>query len=333
MNNSTFLHPHFFWLLLLLLPLTWYWYKNRKNEKVAVKISNTQSFKNKKALMSKVYPLLFVLRAVAYVALVTALARPQSMSHSTSTKTTNGIDIVLAIDVSGSMLARDLKPNRLEALKKVAADFIKERISDRLGIVVYAAEAYTKAPVTSDKNVLLNALHDIKYDRIIQDGTGIGVGLATAINRLKDSPAKSKVVILMTDGVNNSGLIDPQMAAEIAKEFDVKVYTIGIGTNGMAEMPVAIKPNGELEYQRMKVEIDEELMKNIASETGGLYFRATDAKSLETIYEEINQLEKTKIDEQNFVKRNELFRPFVLIALLLLLIEFISRKTIFKGFV
>lgn len=333
MNNSPFLHPHFFWLLLLLLPLAWYWYTNRKNEKVAVRSSNIQGFKHKETLLSKIYPLLFILKALAFVALVVALARPQSVSHSTSTKITNGIDIVLATDVSGSMLARDLKPNRLEALKKVAAEFIKDRTNDRLGIVVYAAEAYTKAPVTSDKNMLLNALEDIKYDRIIQDGTGIGVGLATAINRLKDSPAKSKVVILMTDGVNNSGLIDPQMAAEIASEFDIKVYTIGIGTNGMAEMPVAIKPNGDLEYQRMQVEIDEELMKKIAAKTGGRYFRATDTKSLETIYDEINQLEKTQIDEQNFVQRDELFRPFVLIALLLLLIEFISRKTIFKGFV
>ncbi|HLW63546.1 MAG TPA: VWA domain-containing protein [Flavobacterium sp.] len=333
MNNITFLHPHFFWLLLLLLPLGWYWYTNRKNEKVAVKISSIQGFKNKKTLLTKLYPLLFILRVLAFTALIVALARPQKIDQSSRTKITNGIDIVLATDVSGSMLSRDLKPNRLEALKSVASDFIKDRVSDRLGIVVYAAEAYTKAPVTSDKNVLLNALADIKYDRIIQDGTGIGVGLATAVNRLKDSEAKSKVVILMTDGVNNSGLIDPQMAAEIAKEYTIKVYTIGIGTNGMAETPVAIKPDGTFEYRRMKVEIDEELMKNIALKTGGQYFRATDTKSLENIYEEINQLEKTKIDEQNFVQRSELFRPLVLFALILLLGEFISRKTLFKGFV
>ncbi len=333
MSNITFLHPHFFWLLLLLLPLGWYWYTNRKNEKVPVKISNIQGFKATKTLLAKIYPLLFVLRILAFATLVVALARPQAVDQSTKTKITNGIDIVLSTDVSGSMLARDLKPNRLEALKKVAADFIKDRANDRLGIVVYAAEAYTKSPVTSDKNVLLNALEDIKYDRIIQDGTAIGVGLATAVNRLKDSQAKSKVVILMTDGVNNSGLVDPQMAADIAKEFKIKVYTIGIGTNGMAETPVAINPRGELEYKRMKVEIDEELMKSIALKTGGKYFRATDTKSLEKIYEEINQLEKTKIDEQNFVQRSELFRPFVLFALILLLIDFISRKTLFKGFV
>lgn len=333
MNNITFLHPQFFWLLLLLLPLGWYWYINRKNEKVPVKISNIQGIKNQKTLLTTLYPLLFVLRVVAFAALVVALARPQTIDKTTRSKITNGVDIVLATDVSGSMLSRDLKPNRLEALKKVAADFIKKRVDDRLGIVVYAAEAYTKAPVTSDKNMLLNQLADVKYDRIIQDGTGIGVGLATAVNRLKDSQAKSKVVILMTDGVNNSGLIDPQMAANIAKEYKIKVYTIGIGTNGMAESPVAVKPNGELEYKRMKVEIDEALMKNIAEKTGGKYFRATDTKKLENIYDEINQLEKTKIDEQSFVQHTELFRPLVLLALVLLLVEFISRKTIFKGFV
>lgn len=333
MSNITFLNPQFFWLLLLLLPLGWYWYVNRKNEKVPVKISSIQGFKNSKTLLTKMYPLLFVLRAVAFAALIVALARPQTVDKSTKSKITNGVDIVLATDVSGSMLSRDLKPNRLEALKGVAADFIKQRTDDRLGIVVYAAEAYTKAPVTSDKDMLLNQLADIKYDRIIQDGTGIGVGLATAVNRLKESKAKSKVVILMTDGVNNSGLIDPQMAADIAKEYKIKVYTIGIGTNGMAETPVAILPNGDLKYDRVKVEIDEALMKSIAQKTGGKYFRATDTKKLENIYEEINQLEKTKIDEQKFVQRTELFRPLALLALVLILVEFISRKTLFKGFV
>src|SRR5690606_37089807 len=278
MNNITFLNPNFFWLLLLLLPLGWYWYINRKNEKVPVKISTVQGFKNKNTLLTKLYPLLFVLRAVAFAALIIALARPQTIDKSTKSKITNGVDIVLATDVSGSMLSRDLNPDRVDALKHVAADCIKERVEDRVGIVVYAAEGYTKPPVTGDKNMLLNRVADIKYDRIIQDGTGIGVGLATAVNRLKDSKAKSKVVILMTDGVNNSGLIDPQMAADIAKEFKIKVYTIGIGTNGMAETPVSIKPNGELEYKRMKVEIDEALMKGIAQKTGGKYFRATDTK-------------------------------------------------------
>ena len=333
MSNITFLHPNFLWLLLLLLPLGWYGYINRKNEKVSVKISSIQGFKSKTTFLTKLYPLLYLLRALAMAFLIVALSRPQTVDQSTKTKVTNGVDIVLATDVSGSMLSRDLKPNRLEALKNVASDFVKQRTDDRLGIVVYAAEAYTKAPVTSDKNVLLNALADIKYDRIIQDGTGIGVGLATAVNRLKDSQAKSKVIILMTDGVNNSGLVDPQTAADIAKEYKIKVYTIGIGTNGMAETPIAITPDGEIQYQKMKVEIDEALMKDIALKTGGKYFRATDTKKLEHIYDEINQLEKTKIDEQKFVQRTELFRLWVILALVLLVIEFISRKTLFKGFV
>ncbi len=333
MSNITFLNPHFFWLLLLLLPLGWYWFVNQKNEKVSLKISNLQGFKSQKTLLTQLYPLLFVARALAFTALVVALARPQTIDSSTKSKITNGVDIVLATDVSGSMLSRDLKPNRLEALKKVAAEFIKDRVDDRFGIVVYAAEAYTKAPVTSDKNLLLNQLADVKYDRIIQDGTGIGVGLATAVNRLKNSKAKSKVVILMTDGVNNSGLIDPQMAADIAKEYKIKVYTIGIGTNGLAETPVAVLPNGDLKYDKVKVEIDEVLMKTIAQKTGGKYFRATGTNRLKTIYDEINQLEKTKIDEQKFVQRTELFRPLVLLALILLIAEFISRKTLFKGFV
>src|SRR5690554_3419363 len=204
MNNITFLHPHFFWLLLLLLPLGWYWYNNRKNEKVAVKISNIQGFKNKKTLLSKLYPLLFILRAVAFIALIVALARPQAVDQSTRTKITNGIDIVLPTDVSGSMLARDLKPNRLEALKSVASDFIKDRVNDRLGIVAYAAEAYSKATVTRDKNVLLTQIAHIKYGRINQDGSRMGVWLATAVNREKGREVKLKVAILMTAGIDNS---------------------------------------------------------------------------------------------------------------------------------
>jgi len=333
MSNITFLHPIFFWLFLLLPVLIYLWFKNKNKQNVALKISSIKGFQNKKTLLAKLQPGLFVLRILSLAALIIALARPQTIDTSTKTKSTNGIDMVMAMDVSGSMLAKDLKPNRLEALKGVAGEFIKERSEDRLGLVVYAAEAYTKAPVTSDKNVLLNALRDVKYDQIIQDGTAIGVGLATAVNRLKDSPAKSRVIILLTDGVNNTGLIDPQMAAEIAKEYKIKVYTIGIGTNGMADFPYAITPDGKIQYKKMKVEIDEALMKSIAKATDGKYFRATDNQSLKDIYNEINQLEKTKIDEQKFVQRNELFRALALVALLLLMIELILRRTIFKGFI
>ncbi|RRJ88043.1 VWA domain-containing protein [Paenimyroides tangerinum] len=333
MSNITFLHPIFFWLFLLLPVLVYLWIKNKNKQNVALKISSVKGFQGKKTLLAKLQTALFALRLLAISALIVALARPQTVDTSTKTKSTNGVDMVMAMDVSGSMLAKDLKPNRLEALKVVAGDFVKERTEDRLGLVVYAAEAYTKAPVTSDKNVLLNALRDVKYDQIIQDGTAIGVGLATAVNRLKDSPAKSRVVILLTDGVNNTGLVDPQMAAEIAKEYKIKVYTIGIGTNGMADSPYAITPDGKIQFKKMKVEIDEALMKSIAKTTGGKYFRATDNQSLKEIYNEINQLEKTKIDEQKFVQRNELFRSLALLALVLLLIELILRRTIFKGFI
>ncbi len=333
MSNITFLHPIFFWLFLLLPVLVYLWIKNKNKQNVALKISSVKGFQGKKTLLAKLQPALFALRLLAISALIVALARPQTVDTSTKTKSTNGVDMVMAMDVSGSMLAKDLKPNRLEALKVVAGDFVKERTDDRLGLVVYAAEAYTKAPVTSDKNVLLNALRDVKYDQIIQDGTAIGVGLATAVNRLKDSPAKSRVAILLTDGVNNTGLVDPMMAAEIAKEYKIKVYTIGIGTNGMADSPYAITPDGKIQFKKMKVEIDEALMKSIAKTTGGKYFRATDNQSLKEIYNEINQLEKTKIDEQKFVQRNELFRSLALLALILFLIELILRRTIFKGFI
>lgn len=333
MANISFLHPYFLWLLLLLPLLGYAAYRSRNKRKIAFKISSLEGFKNKKTRLTQWQPLLLVCRFLGCALLIIALARPQSIDTHSKTKSTNGIDLVMATDVSGSMLSKDLQPNRLEALKKVAAHFIAERVDDRIGLVVYAAEAYTKSPVTSDKNVLLNALRDLKYDQIIQDGTAIGVGLGTSINRLRDSQAKSKVIILLTDGMNNSGLIDPLLAAEMAKEYKIKVYTIGIGTNGMAESPYGFAPNGEMLYKKMKVEIDEDLMKSIAKTTGGKYFRATDTKKLEQIYDEINQLEKTKVDEQKFVQRNELFRPFVLLALLFLLSEFVLRRTLFKGFI
>lgn len=333
MNNITFTHPEYLFLLFILLPIIYFWWKNKKNHHIPFTISSTKGFGVKETGLAKWLPSLFVLRIVAILGLIIALARPQSVDVSSRVKVTDGVDIVLSVDVSGSMLAKDLNPNRLEALKDVASDFIKSRVNDRLGLVVYASEAYTKSPVTSDKNALLNQLSDVKYDPIIQDGTGIGVGLGTAINRLKESPAKSRVVILMTDGVNNSGLIDPLMAADIAKEYKIKVYTIGIGTNGMAEMPVAVNEKGDIQYKKMKVEIDEQLMKNIANRTGGKYFRATDKKTLGAIYDEINDLEKTKIDETKFVQKTEWFRIFALIALFVLVLEFLLRRTLFKGIV
>jgi Ca-activated chloride channel homolog len=333
MTNITFLNPEFFWLFLLLpLLCVWYFFKN-KEEKPTLKISSLKGFQNSTSILPKLKPLLFVLRILALSFLIIALARPRSVDVSNKTNSTNGIDIVLATDVSGSMLAKDLKPNRMEALKRVANDFVKERVNDRIGIVVYAAEAYTKTPVTSDKAVVLQAISDIKYDNIIQDGTGIGMGLATAVNRLKESKAKSRVIILMTDGVNNSGFLDPKTSAEIAADLGIKVYTIGIGTNGNAMFPYALAPNGGFLFKMMPVQIDEKLMKEIALKTNGKYFRATDNKGLERIYNEINKLETTKVEELKFVNYDEKFRPFVWLASFLLLIEILLRNTIFRSFI
>jgi Ca-activated chloride channel homolog len=333
MTNITFLNPEFFWLFLLLpLAIAWYFFK-RKEEKPTLKISSLQGFKASQSILPKLKPLLFVFRIIALSALIVAMARPRTVDVSNKTNSTNGIDIVIASDVSGSMLAKDLKPNRMEALKRVASDFVEARVNDRIGVVVYAAEAYTKTPVTSDKAVVLEAINSIKYDNVLQDGTGIGMGLATAVNRLKDSKAKSKVIILMTDGVNNAGFIEPIMASEIAAEYGIKVYTIGIGTNGNALFPYAYAPNGGFLFKMMPVEIDQELMKQIAKKTGGKYFRAQDNSGLENIYNEINKLEKTKVEELKYVNYDEKFRPLVWLAGLLLLIEIILRNTIFRSFI
>lgn len=333
MKNISFLHPEFFWLFLVLpVVIAWYFWKRNK-QSATLKISSVKGFKGTTSILPKLKPLLFVLRVLALSAMIVALARPQSTDVTNKTRTTSGIDIVMAIDVSGSMLAKDLEPNRMEALKRVASEFVKERPNDRIGLVVYAAESYTKTPVTSDKAVVLEALKGVKYDNVLQDGTGIGVGLATAVNRLKDSKAKSKVVILLTDGVNNAGFIDPRMASEIAKEYGIKVYTIGIGTNGMAEFPYAIAPNGQFLFRMMQVEIDEKLMKEIAATTDGKYFRATSNKSLENIYNEINKLEKTEIEEMRYFNYDEKYRPLVFLALGLLVLEILLRKTIFRSFI
>ena len=333
MTNITFLNPEFFWLFLLLpFAMGWYFFK-RKEEKPTLKISSLQGFKASQSILPKLKPVLFVMRLLALSALIVAMARPRTVDVSNKRNTTNGIDIVIASDVSGSMLAKDLKPNRMEALKSVASDFVTARVNDRIGIVVYAAEAYTKTPVTSDKEVVLEAINSIKYDNVLQDGTGIGMGLATAVNRLKDSKAKSKVIILMTDGVNNAGFIEPVMASEIAAEFGIKVYTIGIGTNGNALFPYAYAPNGGFLFKMMPVQIDEQLMKEIAKKTGGKYFRAQSNSSLESIYNEINKLEKTEVEELKFVNYDEKYRPLVWLAGLLLLIEIILRNTIFRSFI
>jgi Ca-activated chloride channel family protein len=333
MGKITFLNPEFFWLFLL-LPIAISWFLWKKNQfSPTLKISSIQGFKTGSSLLARLKPFLFVFRLLALSSLIVALARPRTVDVSNKTKTTKGIDIVMAVDVSGSMLAKDLKPNRMEALKRVAADFIDERPNDRIGLVVYASEAYTKIPVTSDKAVILDAIQSIKYDNVLQDGTGIGMGLATAVNRLKDSKAKSKVIILLTDGVNNAGFIEPETASDIAKQYGIKVYTIGIGTNGMAEFPYAIAANGQFLFQMMQVEIDEPLLKSIAKKTDGKYFRATSNSKLAEIYASINKLETTEIEELKFYDYDEKFRPFVWFAGLLLLLEIGLRNTVYRSFI
>lgn len=333
MGKVTFLNPEFFWLFLLIpAAIAWlYWKRNQTTN--TLKVSTLQGFKEKTSLLAKLKPILDVFRLMALSSLIVAMARPRTVDVSNQTKTTRGIDIVMAIDVSGSMLARDLKPNRMEALKRVASNFVDERPNDRIGLVVYASEAYTKTPVTSDKAVIQDAISSIKYDRILQDGTGIGMGLATAVNRLKDSKAKSKVIILLTDGVNNNGFIEPETASDIASQYGIKVYTIGIGTNGMAEFPYAIAPNGQFLFQMMQVEIDEKLMRSIAKKTDGKYFRATSNSKLAEIYESINKLETTEIEELKFYDYDEKYRPFVWFAGLLLLIEIGLRNTVYRSFI
>ena len=333
MEKLSFLNPEFFWLFLL-IPMAGAWlYWKRNEQSASLKISSTQGFKDSNSLLARLKPLLNVMRLLALSSIIVAMARPRTVDVSNQTKTTRGIDIVMAIDVSGSMLAKDLKPNRMEALKDVAADFVEERPNDRIGLVLYASEAYTKTPVTSDKAVVLEAIKAIKYDTVLQDGTGIGMGLATAVNRLKDSKAKSKVIILMTDGVNNAGFIEPETAADIAKQYGIKVYTIGIGSNGMADFPYQMTPSGQILFQMMKVEIDEQLLKNIARKTDGQYFRATSNSKLVEIYASINKLETTEIKELRFYDYDEKFRPFVWLAGFLILLELGLRNTVYKSFI
>jgi Ca-activated chloride channel family protein len=333
LEGIEFLNKELFWLLLALpIAVAWYIFKN-KQQTATLKMSSLKGFKLTNSALPKLKHGLFVLRLLALALLITALARPRSVEVSTKTKTTKGIDILMAIDVSASMLAKDLKPNRLEALKNVASEFIAQRPNDRIGLVEYAGESYTKTPITSDKAVVLQSLKSIEYNTIIEGGTAIGMGLATAVNRLKDSKAKSKVIILLTDGVNNTGFIDPRTASELAVEYGIKTYTIGLGTNGMALSPVAVDRAGRFVYDRVQVEIDEALLKEIAKATGGEYFRATNNKKLEEIYGEINKLEKTEIEEFKFSNYDERFRPLVLLASLLLLVELALRFTVFRSFI
>ena len=324
-----FANPNYLYLLLLLIPLVaWYLYKLRKSQ-ASLQVSSAEAFEAPGATSWRVYlrHVPFVLRMVAIAVLIVVLARPQS-TNSWQNSTTEGIDIVMAIDISTSMLAEDLKPNRLEAAKDVAASFINGRPNDNIGLVVFAAESFTQCPLTTDHGVLLNLFKDIQPG-IIQDGTAIGVGLANAVSRIKDSQAKSKVIILLTDGVNNTGQVAPVTAAEIAKTFGIRVYTIGVGTQG--EAPYPIPTAFGVQYQNIPVEIDEQILKQIASTTGGQYFRATDNASLKEIYSEIDQMEKTKISVQEFSKKQEEYKNWALLAFVLLLVEVLLRNTVLRN--
>jgi Ca-activated chloride channel family protein len=329
-NKMEFVDPQMFWLLLLLPLIIGYYIWQGKKQNADVRISSLKGFEGSDSLLARLRPVLLVLRLLALAFIIVGLARPQSTDVNTKTSTTEGIDIVIAVDVSASMLAQDLKPDRLEATKRVAREFIEGRTSDRIGVVVYAAESYTKTPITTDQNITLRAVDGIEYSNVLENGTAIGMGLATAVNRLKESTSDSKVIILMTDGVNNAGFIDPKIASELAVEFGIKVYTIGIGTNGNAPSPVAQNPNGTFRFAMAPVEIDEGLMKQIAADTGGKYYRATNNTKLKEIYEEIDQLEKTEIEEFKFYNIQEMFRPLVLIALGLLGFEMLLRYTLFR---
>jgi len=325
---DSFANPEYLWLWLLLLPLiAWYIIKQKKYNP-SLKLSTVKPFDNIKPTF-KVWSkhILFVLRVIVLALLIFILARPQS-KNSWKDISVKGIDIVLNIDVSSSMLARDFKPNRLEAAKEVAMQFINDRPNDRIGLVIFAGEAFTQCPLTTDHTALINLLKDVDVG-LLNDGTAIGEGLATAVNRLKNSEAKSKVIILLTDGVNNSGSVSPLTAAEIAKTFGIRVYTIGVGTYG--EAPYPVQTVWGISYQPMKVEIDEELLKQIAEITGGMYFRATNKKSLQNIYEKIDKLEKTKIKVKEFSKKIDLYIWFGILALILFVLELILRFTIYRS--
>lgn len=329
MNDMSFANPNFLWLLLVIpVIIGWYIFKNiyRAN---ALLISAPAVFKGFRPSAKTYFQHLpFLFRCLAVAALVIALARPQS-KHSWQDVRTEGIDIVLAVDISASMLAKDLKPDRLEASKAVASKFIENRPDDRIGLVIFSGESFTQCPLTTDHTVLKNLFGSVKTG-MVQDGTAIGMGLATAVSRLKDSKAKSKVVILLTDGVNNSGSIAPELAADLARPFGIRIYTIGVGTKGMAYSPVGIYPNGQYAYDYVKVDIDEPVLKKISAATGGKYFRATDNAKLKAIYSEIDKMEKSIIEEKQYSRKAELFHPLAIAAFILLLLEFLLRNTVFK---
>jgi Ca-activated chloride channel homolog len=328
MEEISFANKEYLWLLLVIIPMI-VWYIIRQSKHYAsMQISSSEALKSgKKGIKTYLRHLLFVLRIFAIAAIIIVIARPQNNTE-WDTKVAEGIDIIMTMDVSTSMLAEDFQPNRLEAAKDVAIQFISDRPSDRIGLVIFAGESFTQCPLTTDHNVVINLMNEINCE-LLDDGTAIGDGMATSVNRLKNSNAISKVIILLTDGVNNKGSVAPLTGAEIAKTFGIRVYTIGVGTIGSAPYP--FKTQFGTQYQNVDVKIDEEMLQEIASLTGGKYFRATDNKKLKDIYEEIDLLEKTKIQITNYSKPVELFEIWVIIALALLIIEALLKLTILKN--
>lgn len=328
MSSIEFVNPEYFYLLLLLLPfIVWYVLKD-KNAHASIQVSTIKSFDTApKTYKYYLRHALVFLRVLAVLFLVVALARPQS-SNSWENVTTEGIDIVMSLDISSSMLAQDFEPDRLEAAKDVAIQFITGRPEDKIGLVIFSGESFTQCPLTTDHAVLINLFKDIQSG-MIEDGTAIGLGLANAVNRLKESQTKSKVVILLTDGVNNQGEIAPLTAAELAKTFGIRVYTVGIGTQGSAPYP--IQTAFGISMRNMPVKIDEEVLQQIAEMTGGKYFRATDNNKLKAIYEEIDQLEKSKIEVKQYSTKSEEYLLFALLGALFLLIEIALRNSILRN--
>jgi Ca-activated chloride channel family protein len=329
MSNIEFANEWVLWALML-LPALWVWHFLRYENRPTTIILPTTGMMNFQKISGKkvFFHSLFLLKTLGLGLLIVAIARPQSSSSWQNVKA-EGIDIILAMDISGSMLAKDLEPNRLEASKEMAIEFIDKRVNDRIGLVIFSGEAFTQSPLTTDHSVVKNLMSELQ-NGIVEDGTAIGLGLATAINRLKESEAKSKVVVLLTDGTNNSGDIPPLTAAEIARKFQVKVYTIAVGTNGMAPMPIQY-PNGQIVYQNQKVTIDEVTLEKIAKQTNGKHFRATDNESLAAIYSEIDAMEKTEIDVKEFRKRNERFYPWAILAAAVFFLEFLLRNVFLKS--
>ncbi|MDR2682940.1 MAG: VWA domain-containing protein [Dysgonamonadaceae bacterium] len=323
-----FEHPLYLFWLLLFLPMAGWYIRKQRQAQASLRLSSSEGFR-KAPKTYKIYlrHLPFVLRMAVVALIIIALARPQT-TNSWNTTTTEGIDIALTVDISTSMLAEDLKPNRIEAAKDVAVSFINGRPTDNIGLVVFAGESFTQCPLTTDHAVLLNLLKDIRCG-MIEDGTAIGHGLATAVSRLKDSPAKSKVIILLTDGTNNRGEIAPVTAGELAKAYHIRVYTVGVGTKGTAPYPYQTQYGTQ--YQNIPVEIDEATLTKIAQISGGLYFRATSTTALKEIYQEIDQLEKTKMNVQEYSKKHEEYRLFAFWAFFLFLLEVLSRYTILKN--